>query len=518
MLENMGTYPDFNAMKMLTLEKCQISSRYGNPNDENVRHHYLVQGNQYPHPDALQDAKNTLMKRKDRFELQDKTDGKHRNVGMKQADKVTISTARVNTQFSSKAIKRTVESFSSSGFASMNDYKRFSITHLGVLYLRKSERLALKWDIPNETSVRTRSSAQTTIANQIRLPPILIPSYGRSRTALLDLSDAMERNEGYVEIVIVRHEEQEEYLRTAFLHPALDVFVMKRNGHNTIGEARMVAKKLGEQITTGKNMEFVFLLDDNIINWQGVTLINDPCPMFGLEVSHLRSQRSDISLLKVLKHFTCKAMENFNIIGFSLETRGITKRKVAYGRKHVMAAVLLNLQKSKGIEYNPKAWAMEDIDFNLRTNMQSLSDRDQGVIVKCQRFVATKKKLHEGGVVPCDPPEDVKLMMKETEEWAGVTVKYKKEGEERNKTKQSVGLGNHSRDIAENRSGESEEILQIETLSEKQTMKLTEKLEAGIVARAKERNAMMEKIRLMDAKDARDKEVLAALKTKKTKY
>ena len=109
-------------------------------------------------------------------------------------------------------------------------------------------------------------------------------------------------------------------------------------------------------------------------------------------------------------------------------------------------------------------------------------------------------------------------MMKETEEWAGVTVKYKKEGEERNKTKQSVGLGNHSRDIAENRSGESEEILQIETLSEKQTMKLTEKLEAGIVARAKERNAMMEKIRLMDAKDARDKEVLAALKTKKTKY
>ena len=105
----MGTYPDFNAMKMLTLEKCQISSRYGNPNDENVRHHYLVQGNQYPHPDALQDAKNTLMKRKDRFELQDKTDGKHRNVGMKQADKVTISTARVNTQFSSKAIKRVVQ-------------------------------------------------------------------------------------------------------------------------------------------------------------------------------------------------------------------------------------------------------------------------------------------------------------------------------------------------------------------------------------------------------------------------
>merc|ERR1712012_1473065 len=190
----------------------------------------------------------------------------------------------------------------------------------------------------------------------------------------------------------------------------------------------MVAKKLGEQITKSKKMNFIFLLDDNILCWQGVTLINDPHPMFGLEPSHITSQSTDISLLRLLKHFSCAVVEDFNIIGFSIGThKSIYRRKLAYGRKHVMAAVLLNLAKSKGIDYNAKAWAMEDIDFNLRTNERSSSNEDQGVIVKCLRYVATKAKLPAGGVVPCDPPEDVRQMMKEAEQWTGVAVKERGE-------------------------------------------------------------------------------------------
>ena len=75
------------------------------------------------------------------------------------------------------------------------------------------------------------------------------------------------------------------------------------------------------------------------------------------------------------------------------------------------SAVLINLQKSKDVDYNPKAWAMEDIDFNNRTHNLSSRDRDEGVIAKCLRFVACKKKLREGGVVPRDYPEEVMLLM-----------------------------------------------------------------------------------------------------------
>jgi len=131
----------------------------------------------------------------------------------------------------------------------MKEYQIFPIPPLGTLYLRKS-KLALKWN-------NSEWPAPPTIAQRIKLPPIIIPSYGRSKTALLDLTQTKEGNEHFVEIVVVRHEEKDEYLQTAFLHPALDVFVINENGHNTIGEARMIAKKLGEQITIGKKMNFI---------------------------------------------------------------------------------------------------------------------------------------------------------------------------------------------------------------------------------------------------------------------
>ena len=165
-----------------------------------------------------------------------------------------------------------------------------------------------------------------------------------------------------------------------------------------------------------------------------MSMINDPYPLFGQEADHKTSQRTAISLYRVLSHFSSN-VEDFNIIGFSIGShKSITKRKYAYGRKHVMAAVMINLQKSKGIEYNPLAWAMEDIDFNLRTDELSSKHKDQGVIVKCLRYVAFKKRIREGGVVPCDVPDEVMKMMEETEEWAGVGTR-KKVGQAKNQVK-----------------------------------------------------------------------------------
>ena len=444
--DNMEPFPDFNAMKELTLEKCPKSSRYGDPNDEKVRRHYLEEGNQYPYPGALQGGQNTLMKRKMNVERRVNSGGADREIESKPTDNVRTVPTRVNAQFSSKAISGAIPETKDL----TKEYEKLPIPGLGLLYLRKSGKFAAKWDL------RKGEMTSPTLKTKIKLPPILIPSSGRSKTALLDLTDAMEGKEDFVEIVVVRHEEQDEYLKTAFLHPALDVFVMDASRHNTVGEARMVAKKLGEQITKGTKMNFVFILDDNILCWQGVTLINDPYPQFGLEADHKTSQRTDISLYKVLSHFSSNSsVEDFNMIGFSIGShKSITKRKLAYGRKHVMAAVLLNLGKSKGIEYNPKAWAMEDIDFNLRTDELSSKHHDQGVIVKCLRFVASKKRIGEGGVVPCDVPKDVMKMMEETEELSGVGQRKKpvehtgkEERGEKSKGMQHAEKGNHIRSL-----------------------------------------------------------------------
>ena len=66
----------------------------------------------------------------------------------------------------------------------------------------------------------------------------------------MDLTKAMDSKKDYIQIIIVREEEQDEYLNTALNHPALDVFAFK-SAHGTIGEARDKAKKLGEKITEG---------------------------------------------------------------------------------------------------------------------------------------------------------------------------------------------------------------------------------------------------------------------------
>ena len=57
---------------------------------------------------------------------------------------------------------------------------------------------------------------------------------------------------------------------------------------------------------------------------------------------------------------------------------------------------------------------MEDIFFNYDT------DQSNGVIVKCQRFLARKMKLDHGGVVPEDMPDSVKEMMRDNIYWSDV--------------------------------------------------------------------------------------------------
>ena len=77
-------------------------------------------------------------------------------------------------------------------------------------------------------------------------------------------------------------------------------------------------------------------------------------------------------------------MTKFTMIGFQMSKRNLPNRKNAYGRHHVFTAFILNLQKARNVSYTEKAWAMEDVDFNLKINDLWNRNHESGVIVKCQ--------------------------------------------------------------------------------------------------------------------------------------
>merc|ERR1712173_18431 len=116
-------------------------------------------------------------------------------------------------------------------------------------------------------------------------------------------------------------------------------------------------------------------------------------------------------------------------------------------------AVILNLQKTKTIHYD-EAWAMEDINFNLKLNECWNSNKHEGVIVKFQRFVASKKSIKTGGVVPYDVPPHLMELMNHSKHWNNnikeTTGREKENGESKgmNQTKKESAL-----DDVEKRSG-----------------------------------------------------------------
>ena len=83
---------------------------------------------------------------------------------------------------------------------------------------------------------------------------------------------------------------------------------------------------------------------------------------------------------------------------------------------------------------------MEDIDFNLKTNELSTTDTNNGLIVKCMRYVGSKKKIKGGGVVPKDIPDDIFQMLQCSAEWtvAGDEKKSPKGQKEKRKNIKNV--------------------------------------------------------------------------------
>ena len=102
-------------------------------------------------------------------------------------------------------------------------------------------------------------------------------------------------------------------------------------------------------------------MDDNIRKWDGIVLLNDPNPLPFLSIEpegQNCAQEEEIPLSSILRHFEEKKedMSKFTMIGFQMSKRNLRNRKIAYGRKHVFTAFILNMHKTKEINYTEQAW------------------------------------------------------------------------------------------------------------------------------------------------------------------
>ena len=173
-----------------------------------------------------------------------------------------------------------------------------------------------------------------------------------------------------------------------------------------VGHTRHFSKKLAEAICPS-TFPFAFMLDDSVRFWVGVTLANDPTPQFGVEPETLGQRRTDISLADVLLHFQLQpdVMAQLGVIGF-YRANGFCHSNRAYDRTHCTKAVILNLAKLKGVEFEKRVhlwedllfhWNAQDIDWQASHTKLVACRESASVSCKCYRFQCSSPQLKGGG-------------------------------------------------------------------------------------------------------------------------
>ena len=198
----------------------------------------------------------------------------------------------------------------------------------------------------------------------------------------------------YLQIVTVKCSEREEYIRCC-RDPNVVFFELPASADELgIGASRYHMKRLATSICP-VDFPFCFFLDDSVHFWKGITLPDDPEPMFG-DCAEDAGKLTDLSLADVLVHFQSEPfvsgdLHQFGMIGFH-RIDGLNRSKAAYSRRHVYSAIIMNLNKLQDVDYNEKCFLWEDLDFNLRA-----SEEAGAVLCKCYRFGMGKKTGMPGG-------------------------------------------------------------------------------------------------------------------------
>ena len=442
-------FPQFDKMFSLHLKPKYpaSSSRYGNPSLEKDRDHYLVHRKTYPpkrllEEQILHNKRNKLLKRASQSELDENSKSEQRKNNPIPEDEKTngIIGSRKNfrkdyTKFGSLPL---VPSYPDCPLSEIKSYYNRYDVYEGSLYLHKKSEKE-KWDFSEKTTIPI-------IKQSIILPPIVMCSSGRAETGLFDLKRAMDGEQSYIQIIVIREEEKYSYFKLAYSYYAIDLYVIPSGQPHMVGTARKHAKEMSSIVFENRS---VIMLDDNIRGWSAYSTPNDkaPLPMITNEPSK-KPLDEDISLRSVLEYIVNnkEEMSKFALLGFQTSKRGMRTCKNSFTRQHVFAAVIINLMKTKQISYHD-VWAMEDIDFNVRLDDLWDQNHREGVIVKIQRIIVSKKSML-GGVTPYNVPPDLELLMKSLAEWKNVKIKQTNDIHKYPKEHGNIRTGNEPKNTA----------------------------------------------------------------------
>ncbi len=266
--------------------------------------------------------------------------------------------------------------------------KEFKMTKAG----EEASHLVI-FNFPSETESKR-------VANMSELDvniPLFTLTSGRSEIGLLNLNHALEFKTHW-HILVVKQREYDSY-RQKWPHKTILQLPESANSKG-VGASRYWTKRVARECLRLKNC---FVMDDSINKWEGVTLANDPHPLYHdpTEVDKNKELSKSISLWNTMEYLQNDAFidrEKFAIIGFMRNTYG-AYAKSAFSRQHVYSAILMNLPKLQElkVEYNPDIWCWEDIDFNRRVTAAKDKDGNAGVICKCYRIKMFKHYFSKGG-------------------------------------------------------------------------------------------------------------------------
>mmetsp|Transcript_10995 Transcript_10995/g.19584 ORF Transcript_10995/g.19584 Transcript_10995/m.19584 type:complete len:1541 (+) Transcript_10995:50-4672(+) len=237
--------------------------------------------------------------------------------------------------------------------------------------------------------------------------PVFMPSSGRSAVddavGGLDLSGTMINLDGtplkYLQIVAVRPSEVEKYRMSAPFFVVMELPRTATVQHPHYG--RMAPEDLGVgcsrhwlvRLALALNASYVFMLDDSVTLWRGVTLVDDPHPQFGLEPGN-KARFSALPMSSVLQHFAkppffAEELSKYVGIGFARACPELLSARRAYRRSHIYSALLLNVKRmeTENLNFKQDIFIWEDFLFNLRAHD----------VVKCQRFAMQKQPFKSGG-------------------------------------------------------------------------------------------------------------------------
>lgn len=242
--------------------------------------------------------------------------------------------------------------------------------------------------------------------------PIFMPSFGRSATdveaGLLDLTQTMLTSDGkpldFVQIVAVKPSEVEKYRASAPFFVVMELPGSHTVEHPSYG--RLKPNELGVGcarhwlvlLADILGADHIFMLDDSVRFWHGVTLVKDSHNLFG-PAPGPKAQFTRIALGQVLQsfaspHFPTEEFEKFSMIGFARMCPEMYLAARPHRRAHVYSAFILNVKKvfrEQRLNFREDLFIWEDVEFTQRVHN----------VCKSFRFTMVKKPYNSGGCSSC---------------------------------------------------------------------------------------------------------------------